>query len=104
MGGGVGVSRGPPAAGREGAHGGNPGQCHFLLCPPVAALLSVALPTSPPPFLALAEFDKFLEERAKAAERIPDLPSPPQEEPAAPTTNPPSKKKPERSEDALFAL
>ncbi|KAJ6655946.1 hypothetical protein lerEdw1_004531 [Lerista edwardsae] len=50
------------------------------------------------------EFDKFLEERAKAAERIPNLPSPPQEEPAAPTTNPPSKKKPERSEDALFAL
>ncbi|XP_066496504.1 TOM1-like protein 2 isoform X4 [Tiliqua scincoides] len=50
------------------------------------------------------EFDKFLEERAKAAERIPSLPSPPQEEPTAPTTNPPSKKKPERSEDALFAL
>ncbi|XP_033023723.1 TOM1-like protein 2 isoform X1 [Lacerta agilis] len=51
------------------------------------------------------EFDKFLEERAKAAERIPNLPSPPQEEPTPPTTaNPPSKKKPERSEDALFAL
>ncbi|XP_034986651.1 TOM1-like protein 2 isoform X1 [Zootoca vivipara] len=51
------------------------------------------------------EFDKFLEERAKAAERIPNLPSPPQEEPTPPATaNPPSKKKPERSEDALFAL
>ncbi|XP_053132705.1 TOM1-like protein 2 isoform X2 [Hemicordylus capensis] len=50
------------------------------------------------------EFDKFLEERAKAAERIPNLPSPPQEEPTPPTMNPPSKKKPERSEDALFAL
>ncbi|XP_067317264.1 TOM1-like protein 2 isoform X4 [Anolis sagrei] len=49
------------------------------------------------------EFDKFLEERAKAAERVPDLPSPPQEEPAVLTTNP-NKKKPERSEDALFAL
>ncbi|XP_062820653.1 TOM1-like protein 2 isoform X2 [Anolis carolinensis] len=49
------------------------------------------------------EFDKFLEERAKAAERVPDLPSPPQEEPAAPAMNP-NKKKPERSEDALFAL
>lgn len=53
----------------------------------------------------LAEFDKFLEERAKAAERIPSLPSPPQEAPTLPaTTNPPGKKKPERSEDALFAL
>ncbi|XP_061456386.1 TOM1-like protein 2 isoform X3 [Rhineura floridana] len=50
------------------------------------------------------EFDKFLEERAKAAERIPSLPSPPEEEPAPLTTNPPSRKKPERSEDALFAL
>nr|XP_060642789.1 TOM1-like protein 2 isoform X6 [Anolis sagrei ordinatus] len=49
------------------------------------------------------EFDKFLEERAKAAERVPDLPSPPQEEPAVLATNP-NKKKPERSEDALFAL
>ncbi|XP_072839014.2 TOM1-like protein 2 isoform X3 [Pogona vitticeps] len=52
------------------------------------------------------EFDKFLEERAKAAERMPSLPSPPQENPTPPmtTTNPPGKKKPERSEDALFAL
>uniref|UniRef100_A0A8D0GB77 Target of myb1 like 2 membrane trafficking protein n=1 Tax=Sphenodon punctatus TaxID=8508 RepID=A0A8D0GB77_SPHPU len=49
------------------------------------------------------KFDKFLEERAKAAERVPDLPSPPQEAPSPPT-NPPSRKKPERSEDALFAL
>ncbi|XP_015673330.1 TOM1-like protein 2 [Protobothrops mucrosquamatus] len=50
------------------------------------------------------EFDRFLEERAKAAERIPNLPSPPQEEPRAPPANPPSKRKPDRSEDALFAL
>ncbi|XP_058012838.1 TOM1-like protein 2 isoform X2 [Ahaetulla prasina] len=50
------------------------------------------------------EFDRFLEERAKAAERIPNLPSPPQEEPTPPPANPPSKRKPERSEDALFAL
>ncbi|XP_070617518.1 TOM1-like protein 2 isoform X1 [Erythrolamprus reginae] len=50
------------------------------------------------------EFDRFLEERAKAAERIPNLPSPPQEEPSPPPANPPSKRKPERSEDALFAL
>ncbi|XP_077172874.1 TOM1-like protein 2 isoform X3 [Paroedura picta] len=50
------------------------------------------------------EFDKFLEERAKAAERIPSLPLLPPEEPPLPPANPPSKKKPERTEDALFAL
>ncbi|XP_069338027.1 TOM1-like protein 2 isoform X7 [Eulemur rufifrons] len=49
------------------------------------------------------EFDKFLEERAKAAEMVPDLPSPPVEAPT-PASNPPGQKKPERSEDALFAL
>ncbi|XP_041085283.1 TOM1-like protein 2 isoform X10 [Polyodon spathula] len=53
------------------------------------------------------EFDKFLEERAKAAEVIPSLPSPPADEPmlAAPTTSSSSsRKKAERSEDTLFAL
>ncbi|XP_029402181.1 TOM1-like protein 2 isoform X1 [Mus pahari] len=49
------------------------------------------------------EFDKFLEERAKAAETVPDLPSPPTEAPA-PASNTSTRKKPERSEDALFAL
>lgn len=49
------------------------------------------------------EFDKFLEERAKAAEMVPNLPSPPVESPA-PASNPSGRKKPERSEDALFAL
>ncbi|KAM5307708.1 TOM1-like protein 2 isoform 6-T6 [Glossophaga mutica] len=49
------------------------------------------------------EFDKFLEERAKAAEMVPSLPSPPVEAPA-PTSNAPRRKKSERSEDALFAL
>ncbi|XP_027283104.1 TOM1-like protein 2 isoform X6 [Cricetulus griseus] len=49
------------------------------------------------------EFDKFLEERAKAAETVPDLPSPPTEAPA-PASNTSNRKKPERSEDALFAL
>ncbi|XP_010635724.1 TOM1-like protein 2 isoform X2 [Fukomys damarensis] len=49
------------------------------------------------------EFDKFLEERAKAAEMVPDLPSPPVEAPG-PASNPSGRKKPERSEDALFAL
>uniref|UniRef100_A0A8C9QPM4 Target of myb1 like 2 membrane trafficking protein n=1 Tax=Spermophilus dauricus TaxID=99837 RepID=A0A8C9QPM4_SPEDA len=49
------------------------------------------------------EFDKFLEERAKAAEMVPDLPSPPVVAPT-PASNPSGRKKPERSEDALFAL
>ncbi|XP_043328615.1 TOM1-like protein 2 isoform X2 [Cervus canadensis] len=49
------------------------------------------------------EFDKFLEERAKAAEMVPNLPSPPADAPA-PASNPSGRKKPERSEDALFAL
>ncbi|XP_026216290.1 TOM1-like protein 2 isoform X2 [Anabas testudineus] len=48
------------------------------------------------------EFDKFLEERAKAAET---LPSPPGANPAHPTRAPSdSHKKAERTEDALFAL
>lgn len=54
-------------------------------------------------FFCIAEFDKFLEERAKAAEMVPNLPSPPLEAPTPPT-NPSSRKKQERSEDALFAL
>nr|KAF6305571.1 target of myb1 like 2 membrane trafficking protein [Pipistrellus kuhlii] len=49
------------------------------------------------------EFDKFLEERARAAEMVPDLPSPPAEAPG-PAANPSSQRKPARSEDALFAL
>uniref|UniRef100_A0A7N6FLF6 Target of myb1 like 2 membrane trafficking protein n=1 Tax=Anabas testudineus TaxID=64144 RepID=A0A7N6FLF6_ANATE len=52
--------------------------------------------------LFLSEFDKFLEERAKAAET---LPSPPGANPAHPTRAPSdSHKKAERTEDALFAL
>ncbi|XP_010903914.2 TOM1-like protein 2 isoform X2 [Esox lucius] len=46
------------------------------------------------------EFDKFLEERAKAAEMVPTLPSPPSGDPGAPTGTP---KKANRPEDALFA-
>ncbi|XP_014398325.1 PREDICTED: TOM1-like protein 2 isoform X4 [Myotis brandtii] len=49
------------------------------------------------------EFDKFLEERARAAEMVPNLPSPPAEAPS-PAANPSSRRKPTRSEDALFAL
>ncbi|XP_066546327.1 TOM1-like protein 2 isoform X2 [Amia ocellicauda] len=51
------------------------------------------------------EFDKFLEERAKAAEMVPSLPSPPSGDPAPPASAPSgNRKKAERSEDALFAL
>lgn len=57
----------------------------------------------PLPGFCITEFDKFLEERAKAAEMVPSLPSPPGEAPA-PASNPSGRKKPERSEDALFAL
>uniref|UniRef100_A0A8C5PZX9 Target of myb1 like 2 membrane trafficking protein n=1 Tax=Leptobrachium leishanense TaxID=445787 RepID=A0A8C5PZX9_9ANUR len=49
------------------------------------------------------EFDKFLEERARAAEMLPDLPSPPTVEPTS-TTHPSIRKKQEHSEDTLFAL
>ncbi|KAM4722548.1 target of Myb1 membrane trafficking protein [Rhinophrynus dorsalis] len=47
------------------------------------------------------EFDKFLEERAKAADRIPALPSPPKEAPRAASSAGRNKKE---EEDALFAL
>ncbi|CAL1599046.1 unnamed protein product [Knipowitschia caucasica] len=49
------------------------------------------------------EFDKFLEERAKAAETVPELPSPPRGEPGA-KQGTPSRKKAERPEDSLFAM
>ncbi|XP_030063908.1 target of Myb1 membrane trafficking protein isoform X2 [Microcaecilia unicolor] len=48
------------------------------------------------------EFDKFLEERAKAADRLPNLPSPPAEQPG-PSPNA-SRSKREKEEDPLFAL
>lgn len=54
-------------------------------------------------FAFLLEFDKFLEERAKAADSA--LPSPPRGEPSAPASAPSSsRKKAERTEDNLFAL
>ncbi|XP_029134866.1 TOM1-like protein 2 isoform X1 [Labrus bergylta] len=49
------------------------------------------------------EFDKFLEERAKAAEMAPSLPSPPSGEPGA-GQGTPSRKKPDRPEDSLLAM
>uniref|UniRef100_A0A8C6ZWX6 Target of myb1 like 2 membrane trafficking protein n=1 Tax=Nothoprocta perdicaria TaxID=30464 RepID=A0A8C6ZWX6_NOTPE len=73
-----------------------------LLTSLLGAKCTAPLLTSLPCF-SLAEFDKFLEERAKAAEMVPNLPSPPLEAPTPPT-NPSGRKKQERSEDALFAL
>lgn len=49
------------------------------------------------------EFDKFLEERAKAAETAPGLPTPPGGELGA-QQGTPSRKKTARPEDALFAM
>lgn len=49
------------------------------------------------------EFDKFLEERAKAAEMTPGVPSPPGSNPGA-AQGTPSRKKQERPEGALFAM
>ncbi|XP_058649424.1 TOM1-like protein 2 isoform X3 [Onychostoma macrolepis] len=52
------------------------------------------------------EFDKFLEERAKAAEMVPTLPSPPSDElsAAAAGASANASKKAGRSEDSVFAL
>nr|XP_009304961.1 TOM1-like protein 2 isoform X2 [Danio rerio] len=51
------------------------------------------------------EFDKFLEERAKAAEMVPTLPTPPTDElSAAAGSSANASKKTGRSEDTLFAL
>ncbi|XP_012670067.2 TOM1-like protein 2 isoform X2 [Clupea harengus] len=51
------------------------------------------------------EFDKFLEERAKAAEMVPTLPSPPGGDlPSVASSTPSAGKKAERPADALFTM
>ena len=51
------------------------------------------------------EFDKFLEERAKVADRLPNLSSPSAEGPPGPPSGTvPRKKAQEKDEDMLFAL
>nr|XP_004650313.2 target of Myb protein 1 [Jaculus jaculus] len=51
------------------------------------------------------EFDKFLEERAKAADRLPNLASPSSEGPPGPPPGPtPRRKTQEKDDDMLFAL
>ncbi|XP_053738729.1 TOM1-like protein 2 isoform X1 [Synchiropus splendidus] len=49
------------------------------------------------------EFDKFLEERAKAAESVPGLPVPPSGNPGG-SQGTPNRKKADRPEDSLFAM
>ncbi|XP_054844561.1 target of Myb1 membrane trafficking protein isoform X2 [Eublepharis macularius] len=49
------------------------------------------------------EFDKFLEERAKVADQLPTLPSPPAGVPSPPSSSGPHRKK-EKEDDAMFAL
>ncbi|XP_063165249.1 target of Myb1 membrane trafficking protein isoform X2 [Candoia aspera] len=49
------------------------------------------------------EFDRFLEERAKVADRLPTLPSAPTGAPSSSTNSGPQRKK-EKDEDAMFAL
>lgn len=51
----------------------------------------------------LPEFDKFLEERAKAAEMTPGMPSPPSGEPGA-AQGTPKRKKAERPDESLLAM
>lgn len=50
------------------------------------------------------EFDKFLEERAKAAERLPNLSPSAEGPPGPPPGAAPRKKTQEKDEDMLFAL
>ena len=58
-----------------------------------------SLPLVPP------EFDKFLEERAKVADRLPSLSSPSAEGPPGPPPgSAPRKKTQEKDDDVLFAL
>lgn len=55
--------------------------------------------------LSHSEFDKFLEERAKAAEMVPTLPMAPIADPTSATGSAVNAgKKPDRSEDSLFVL
>lgn len=76
-----------------------PGPAHP---PPAPALAPEPAPSL---FLVPLEFDKFLEERAKVADRLPNLSSPSAEGPPGPPPGTaPRKKTQEKDEDMLFAL
>ncbi|XP_042323535.1 target of Myb protein 1 isoform X2 [Sceloporus undulatus] len=59
--------------------------------------------TEDPKGVTSEEFDKFLEERAKVADRLPTLPSPSAGVPPPSTSSGPHRKK-DKEEDAMFAL
>lgn len=66
---------------------------------------SPARPRSPPQPLSVSlEFDKFLEERAKVADRLPSLSSPSAEGPPGPRPGATRKQTQEKDDDMLFAL
>lgn len=68
-------------------------------CPAPASEPTRSLPLVPP------EFDKFLEERAKVADRLPNVSSPSAEGPPGPPPgSAPRKKTQEKDDDVLFAL
>lgn len=71
-------------------------------CPPSPAPASEPSPSLP---LVVLEFDKFLEERAKVADRLPNLSSPSTEGPPGPPPGTALRKKTqEKDDDMLFAL
>lgn len=76
---------------------------------PICPILPCSNDPAPPPALAYysfpIEFDKFLEERAKAADRLPNLASPSAEGPPRPSPGAaPRRKTQEKDDDMLFAL
>lgn len=74
-------------------------------CPPAPFPALASEPAPQPLCLVPLEFDKFLEERAKAADRLPNLSSPSAEGPLGPPRGAaPRKKTQEKDEDMLFAL
>ena len=74
-------------------------------CPPAPSPALASKPAPQPLRLVPLEFDKFLEERAKAADRLPNLSSPSAEGPLGPPRGTaPRKKTQEKDEDMLFAL
>lgn len=75
-----------------------------LWAPPVLTHFLIFFPSSEMLFYPfLPEFDKFLEERAKVADRLPTVPSPPTGVPTSVASSSPHRKK-DKEEDAMFAL
>lgn len=80
------------------------GDAALATCPCPHTPTQASEPT-PSPSLVSLEFDKFLEERAKVADRLPNLSSPTAEGPPGPRPgSAPRKKTQEKDDDMLFAL